>query len=354
MWTAASTSPSRLPPSAAPSSSASRRRLPMPAARSSSAARRTRSPRALAIPSFLRRRRSPRRRLKAAPPNPLSCPLVRQRLPRTAPSTSGSSTPSPRAPLPPRRGGRNVELIVRVLPRPLAARIASDERPIGGRMIRILTAFAARVTCGAIIFASCSALATEPAAPEIPEIPLPPAITGLIGLPQPFSSGRRAHLLAVRQEAEQRGLPADVADAVVQVESAYNPYAVGGVGEVGLMQVRPETAAMLGHRGGTTELFDPVVNIRYGVTYLARAWQLAERNLCRALMKYRAGHGEERMTPLSVEYCRRARGHLAAIGSPLGAGALPITPAPGETFAATAARQRAASAGASNAGAVPV
>jgi hypothetical protein len=224
-------------------------------------------------------------------------------------------------------------------------------------MIRILTAFVARVACGAIIFASCSAGAAEPAAPDSPEISLPPTITGLIGLPQPFSSGRRAHLLAVRQEAEQRGLPADVADAVVQVESAYNPYAVGGVGEVGLMQVRPETAAMLGHRGGTTELFDPAVNIRYGVTYLARAWQLAEGDLCRALMKYRAGHGEERMTPLSVEYCRRARGHLAAIGSPLGAGAPPITPAPGETFAATAARQRAASrlaAGASDADAVPI
>jgi hypothetical protein len=37
-------------------------------------------------------------------------------------------------------------------------------------------------------------------------------------------------------------------------------------------------------------------------------------------MKYRAGHGEERMTPLSVEYCRRVRAHLAAIGSPIVAG----------------------------------
>jgi hypothetical protein len=34
-------------------------------------------------------------------------------------------------------------------------------------------------------------------------------------------------------------------------------------------------------------------------------------------MKYRAGHGEERMSERSVEYCRRARAHLAAIGSPL-------------------------------------
>jgi hypothetical protein len=37
-------------------------------------------------------------------------------------------------------------------------------------------------------------------------------------------------------------------------------------------------------------------------------------------MKYRAGHGEERMTLLSVEYCRRVRAHLVAIGSPMVAG----------------------------------
>jgi hypothetical protein len=40
-------------------------------------------------------------------------------------------------------------------------------------------------------------------------------------------------------------------------------------------------------------------------------------------MKYRAGHGEERMSERSVEYCRRARAHLAAIGSPLANALLP-------------------------------
>jgi hypothetical protein len=38
-------------------------------------------------------------------------------------------------------------------------------------------------------------------------------------------------------------------------------------------------------------------------------------------MKYRAGHGEEVMSARSSEYCRRARSHLAWLGSPL-AGAL--------------------------------
>src|SRR5918997_6745558 len=100
------------------------------------------------------------------------------------------------------------------------------------------------------------------------------------------------------------------------------------------MQVRPETAAMLGHRGGITALFEPETNVRLGVMYLARAWQLADGDLCRALMKYRAGWGEERMTPLSVEYCRRVRSHLAAIGSPLAQGALPESTEPAAPFAA--------------------
>jgi hypothetical protein len=109
----------------------------------------------------------------------------------------------------------------------------------------------------------------------------------------------------------------------MRVESGYNPKAIGGVGERGLMQVLPSTATMLGFRGTMEELADPATNIRLGVTYLAGAWKLANGDLCRTLMKYRAGHNQERMSPLSVEYCRRAKGHLAALGSSLGAGALP-------------------------------
>ena len=62
--------------------------------------------------------------------------------------------------------------------------------------------------------------------------------------------------------------------------------------------------------GSVRELAEPAINIRLGVTYLAKAWRLAQGDLCRALMKYRAGHGEGQMTPLSVEYCRRVREYL--------------------------------------------
>lgn len=120
----------------------------------------------------------------------------------------------------------------------------------------------------------------------------------------------------IERETARTGLPADIAEAVVFVESGYNSAVIGSVGEIGLMQVRPETAAMLGFRGNTTELAEPDINIHYGVLYLARAWHLAAGDLCRALMKYRAGHGEETMTARSQVYCNRARNRLLAMNSP--------------------------------------
>jgi hypothetical protein len=139
-------------------------------------------------------------------------------------------------------------------------------------------------------------------------------------------AGRALYLQLIKREAQKAGAPPDLADAVAQVESRYSPGAVGGVGEVGLMQIRPETAAMLGYGGALTGLFDPETNVHYGVKYLTGAWRLAKGDLCRTLMKYRAGHGEERMSRLSVEYCLRAREHLAAIGSPLAAGVVVAMP----------------------------
>lgn len=143
----------------------------------------------------------------------------------------------------------------------------------------------------------------------------------------------------LKQEAEKAGLPAAIADAVMAVESSYDPSRIGSVGEIGLMQVRPATAAMLGFRGTPAELADPATNIHYGVIYLAGAWHKAGGDLCRALMKYRAGHGTDVMTPLSMTYCDRARAHLASFGSPLaftaspGQGALVVPVGPGRRFA---------------------
>jgi soluble lytic murein transglycosylase-like protein len=84
--------------------------------------------------------------------------------------------------------------------------------------------------------------------------------------------------------------------------------------EIGLMQILPSTARMLGFSGTNADLAVPATNIHYGVTYLAQAWRLAGADLCTAVMKYRAGHGETRFSFLSVNYCLAVRGKLAARG----------------------------------------
>jgi soluble lytic murein transglycosylase-like protein len=119
----------------------------------------------------------------------------------------------------------------------------------------------------------------------------------------------------IERETARTNLPADIAEAVVFVESGYNSAVIGSAGEVGLMQVQLETAAMLGFKGNATELAEPDLNIHYGVLYLSRAWRLAGGDLCRTLMKYRAGHDEEEMNPRSQVYCNRARNRLLAMNS---------------------------------------
>lgn len=128
-------------------------------------------------------------------------------------------------------------------------------------------------------------------------------------------ASRAAIRKIIERETAKTDLPADIAEAVVFVESGYNPGTIGTVGEIGLMQVRPETAAMLGFRGNNAELAEPDINIHYGVLYLSRAWRLAGGDLCRALMNYRAGHDEESMTPRSQVYCHRARNRLVSMNS---------------------------------------
>ncbi|WP_425249010.1 lytic transglycosylase domain-containing protein [Bradyrhizobium huanghuaihaiense] len=118
----------------------------------------------------------------------------------------------------------------------------------------------------------------------------------------------------IEKEAAQVGLAPEIAEAVMAVESGYDPGAIGGVGEIGLMQILPSTARMLGFAGTLADLAVPETNIHYGVVYLAKAWRLAGGDLCTAAMKYRAGHGETRFSFLSVNYCMAVRSKLAARG----------------------------------------
>jgi hypothetical protein len=143
--------------------------------------------------------------------------------------------------------------------------------------------------------------------------------------------GRDEYATIIRRESQAFGVPPALLDAVMSVESRYDPAVVGMDGEIGLMQVLPSTARMLGFSGTLAQLADPEVNIHYGAKYLAGAWRLAGQDVCTTAMKYRAGYGETRFSFRSVDYCARVRDHLAAHGVQV-TGALPQA-----TFGATTA-----------------
>ena len=75
---------------------------------------------------------------------------------------------------------------------------------------------------------------------------------------------RVADLIA--KHAAAAGVPVQLADAVIRIESRYNPGARNG-GAVGLMQIKPQTARGLGYAGGAAGLMNPDTNLRYGMRY---------------------------------------------------------------------------------------
>ncbi|MEQ8306593.1 MAG: transglycosylase SLT domain-containing protein [Hoeflea sp.] len=119
----------------------------------------------------------------------------------------------------------------------------------------------------------------------------------------------RPHGKLISKYAKSNGVPEALAHAVVSVESNYRANARGAAGEIGLMQIKPATARMMGYRGSAKGLYDPETNIKYGMLYLAKAHQLGGGSTCGTILKYNAGHAAKRMNPVSKRYC----GKIAAI-----------------------------------------
>jgi soluble lytic murein transglycosylase-like protein len=128
----------------------------------------------------------------------------------------------------------------------------------------------------------------------------------------PAEKTEQRYSTIIARYAAMNGVSVSLAHAVVRVESNYRPDALGTAGEVGLMQIKPATARMMGYDGSTTGLFDPETNIKYGMKYLAKAQKLGDGTTCGTILKYNAGHGAKRMNPVSLNYCGKVKHHLAA------------------------------------------
>lgn len=110
----------------------------------------------------------------------------------------------------------------------------------------------------------------------------------------------------IARHAAAEGVPYALADAVVRVESRYNPMARNGV-NIGLTQINPLTAKSLGYEGTTSGLMNSDTNLRYGIKYLAGAYRLAGGDTCGTVLRYQAGHRAKSMTNASRAYCSKVK-----------------------------------------------
>lgn len=110
----------------------------------------------------------------------------------------------------------------------------------------------------------------------------------------------------VARHAAANGVPFSLADAVIRVESRYNPRAAHA-GNFGLMQIRHQTARGMGYSGSASGLLDAETNARYGMKYLAMAYRLAGGDTCRTIMKYQSGHMTTHMSGANRTYCAKVR-----------------------------------------------
>jgi soluble lytic murein transglycosylase len=99
----------------------------------------------------------------------------------------------------------------------------------------------------------------------------------------------------IRQQAAEKGVPADLIASVIYAESRFRDQ-TSHAGARGLMQITPSTAKVIERlSGGQTfkfsDLSDPDINIRYGTFYLRYLLEKFGDNDIAALAAYNAGEG---------------------------------------------------------------
>ncbi|HET6831610.1 MAG TPA: lytic transglycosylase domain-containing protein [Solirubrobacterales bacterium] len=97
----------------------------------------------------------------------------------------------------------------------------------------------------------------------------------------------------IRQQAKEKGVPAELIAAVIYEESKFVDQ-TSSAGARGLMQITPDTADTIETlSGGETfvyeDLADPELNIRYGTFYLGHLLDRFDGNDVAALAAYNAG-----------------------------------------------------------------
>lgn len=122
-------------------------------------------------------------------------------------------------------------------------------------------------------------------------LPMSPASTPTV-VTRPTLSTTRLTMQAplvplIQRLAIQHSIDPRLVQAIITVESNFDPYAVSRAGAQGLMQLMPDTAA----RYRVEDPFDPQANIEGGVRYLRDLFRMFPGDIRHVLAAYNAGEG---------------------------------------------------------------
>lgn len=106
----------------------------------------------------------------------------------------------------------------------------------------------------------------------------------------PDEAERLEFLRMVHAEARRADLPAELVLAVIQVESAFERFAISTAGAQGMMQIMPFWVREIGRPDDN--LFDVATNLRYGCTILRHYLDRSNGRLIEALARYNGSYGQ--------------------------------------------------------------
>jgi soluble lytic murein transglycosylase-like protein len=126
-----------------------------------------------------------------------------------------------------------------------------------------------------------------------------------------LGAGRRATQYddLIAEHATRHALSPDFVRAVIQAESAFNPFARSPKGAMGLMQLMPATAAEY----RVLNAYNPAENIRAGVAYLKSLMTRFNDDVSLALAAYNAGPNAVEKYGRSVPPYKETRQYVSRI-----------------------------------------
>lgn len=151
-----------------------------------------------------------------------------------------------------------------------------------------------------------------------------PEMLAAYSIPEPQAPGV-PWLQHIKDASRAYGVDAHLLQAVVKVESNFDPLAVSRSGAIGLMQIMPATAVAVAGLRGTPQslkqqLHDPAINVHAGAMYLRSLLDMFAHRLDLALAAYNAGTGNVRKSGNRVpqngqtpQFVKKVTDHYASI-----------------------------------------